>query len=156
VKIDPTRLAPWWPRGPGAEKPKSRLQLAREEEQSLPKQKKIKIKRDPLPHELEFAALRAAKRKDKRRVPGSTRQLAKRWIREQHALDPRCRECGVETELPPSGNANCLPHTATVDHIIPVCRGGENHPSNYQLFCFKCNQLKGPGDRSNDKPEIIE
>lgn len=30
----------------------------------------------------------------------------------------------------------------TVDHIVPLSRGGKNEPSNYQLACEKCNKLK--------------
>jgi len=31
----------------------------------------------------------------------------------------------------------------TRDHIIPVSRGGKNHLSNYQVYCWKCNIGKG-------------
>lgn len=31
----------------------------------------------------------------------------------------------------------------TKDHIIPASKGGENHLSNYQTMCEKCNTLKG-------------
>lgn len=32
---------------------------------------------------------------------------------------------------------------ASVDHIIPISRGGLNHHSNYQLTHVKCNNEKG-------------
>lgn len=31
---------------------------------------------------------------------------------------------------------------ATIDHIIPLCKGGRNEKSNFQCTCKKCNQLK--------------
>lgn len=32
---------------------------------------------------------------------------------------------------------------ATLDHIFPRCRGGANHPDNYQNMCGPCNSSKG-------------
>ncbi|MEH2078723.1 MAG: HNH endonuclease [Nostoc sp.] len=44
----------------------------------------------------------------------------------------QCRSCGktnVETNL-------------SIDHIIPIARGGQNDISNLQTLCFTCNQQK--------------
>lgn len=44
----------------------------------------------------------------------------------------QCRSCGkttVETNL-------------SIDHIIPLARGGQNDISNLQTLCFTCNQQK--------------
>jgi 5-methylcytosine-specific restriction endonuclease McrA len=35
---------------------------------------------------------------------------------------------------------------ATVDHIVPISRGGMNDRSNLQLLCGKCNSSKGTHD----------
>lgn len=47
-------------------------------------------------------------------------------------INPRCRWCGVLlTEK-----------TATIDHIIPLGKGGANHKSNLTLACEPCNKSK--------------
>lgn len=35
------------------------------------------------------------------------------------------------------------PNYATIDHVVPLSRGGLDVPSNYQLACHECNQRKG-------------
>jgi 5-methylcytosine-specific restriction endonuclease McrA len=34
----------------------------------------------------------------------------------------------------------------TLDHLIPVCRGGSNHSSNLVTCCLFCNTKKGDTD----------
>ncbi|WP_414552029.1 HNH endonuclease [Anabaena sp. CCY 0017] len=44
----------------------------------------------------------------------------------------QCQSCGktkLETNL-------------TIDHIIPLARGGQNDMSNLHTLCFTCNQQK--------------
>lgn len=48
-------------------------------------------------------------------------------------LGMKCVYCGCTNEL-----------IMTIDHIIPVCRGGKNIDSNKQVCCRICNALKGP------------
>lgn len=31
----------------------------------------------------------------------------------------------------------------TVDHVVPLSRGGADGPSNWVLSCLQCNQRKG-------------
>lgn len=35
------------------------------------------------------------------------------------------------------------PERLTIDHIVPLARGGSDDLSNKQLLCEKCNQNKG-------------
>lgn len=35
------------------------------------------------------------------------------------------------------------PDSATVDHIVPLSKGGHDVQSNWQVMCKKCNLAKG-------------
>ncbi len=37
----------------------------------------------------------------------------------------------------------------TLDHVVPLSRGGLDHPNNYVLACLDCNNRRG-----NEMPEI--
>lgn len=52
-----------------------------------------------------------------------------------------CEYCGTEVlrNVAPKN-----PRRATVDHKIPICRGGKNNRSNYAIACYGCNSAKGP------------
>ena len=52
--------------------------------------------------------------------------LKRRVIREER----RCRRCGSYRYL-------------TVDHIVPLVKGGGNHRANLQCLCKLCNKQKG-------------
>ena len=41
--------------------------------------------------------------------------------------------------------------TATLDHVIPLSRGGLNNDNNYVLACEPCNSKRG-----NSMPEVIK
>ncbi|MBD2676327.1 MULTISPECIES: HNH endonuclease [Nostoc] len=50
------------------------------------------------------------------------------WQRDKY----QCRSCGkTASEI-----------NLTIDHIIPLARGGQNDMSNLQTLCLACNQQK--------------
>jgi 5-methylcytosine-specific restriction endonuclease McrA len=53
----------------------------------------------------------------------------KRWRQLQEILGDVCLKCGVRP--------------VTRDHIVPLARGGLNHPANVQPLCIRCNGVKG-------------
>lgn len=44
-----------------------------------------------------------------------------------------CQYCQNELKL----------HEATIDHVLPICKGGKNEWTNLVIACLKCNQEKG-------------
>ena len=44
-----------------------------------------------------------------------------------------CQYCGIQLDR----------NTATVDHVIPRCRGGNHNWNNVVCCCLKCNRKKG-------------
>lgn len=76
------------------------------------------------------------------RVRGSTTAaVRRRQIFERDGW--RCRLCGKPV---PQDRQAPHPLSATLDHIIPLAKGGAHEPKNVQLAHFACNSAKG--DRS--------
>lgn len=84
----------------------------------------------------------------KRRGPGRIRQaaagrteaqaaIAQRfaWLRQGVARGGRCEYCGKAVTL--DG-----PNQATIDHILPLSRGGSDEPENWAVSCVGCNHTK--------------
>jgi hypothetical protein len=40
-------------------------------------------------------------------------------------------------------NSTRKPNSTSVDHIVPLSKGGADDPSNWALMCRACNQAKG-------------
>jgi len=57
----------------------------------------------------------------------------KRIKRKMLAVDPRCYWCKVTLSAP----------TATLEHIVPLDKGGSNRDDNLALACAHCNQSRG-------------
>lgn len=90
--------------------------------------------------------------RDKRgSAPQRRRRLARLW--DLH--DGICTKCkcltGIARELEKEGFVadhalGILVHPdltvaiATVEHIVPICRGGGNNAENLTLLCWNCNQ----------------
>jgi 5-methylcytosine-specific restriction endonuclease McrA len=35
------------------------------------------------------------------------------------------------------------PNSLTIDHAVPLCRGGRDEEPNWRACCWDCNRLKG-------------
>lgn len=58
-----------------------------------------------------------------------------------------CYYCGKRTHLPQKGNPRQCHNTATLDHIIPLSKGGAYAPSlNCVVACAQCNVERGNTD----------
>jgi 5-methylcytosine-specific restriction endonuclease McrA len=69
--------------------------------------------------------------KHKRRALGSINSTE--WIAKVAMLENKCQGCfKTEPEI-----------KITIDHIVPVSRGGTNHIDNLQPLCMQCNRFKG-------------
>lgn len=80
---------------------------------------------------IELALGQAPEASQKRAKRNSSRM--RRMRRKLHAADPRCHWCRAELEL----------EASTVDHVIPLSRGGSNRDDNVVLACQPCNQRRG-------------
>jgi len=58
----------------------------------------------------------------------------------------RCCYCGTQMNDAKSGENNSKLDTSTVDHVIPKSKGGLDHPDNYVIACYGCNNLRGDQD----------
>jgi 5-methylcytosine-specific restriction protein A len=82
------------------------------------------------------------------RTGSRARKVAARMKAEQ----PWCSSCGS-----PGTAANPL----TIDHIVPLSRGGTNARENKMVLCYRCNRLKSdaigsvPTQTTNDNTIVI-
>ena len=90
----------------------------------------------------------------KRKWQGDHRQRARRYGATyqhvaRHAIfaadGHRCQICGSKTS-----GVWPAPTSATIDHIVPLARGGHHVPENLQTACLSCNVRKGAGT-ANDQ-----
>lgn len=71
--------------------------------------------------------------RDQQRGSASSRGYGARWrslARAAMAAHPYCAGCGATSDL-------------TVDHVVPIARGGTPTPENLQVLCRSCNSAKG-------------
>lgn len=64
-------------------------------------------------------------------------RLSQRAARRERARllkkDPHCRWCGCDLDA----------HTATLEHVVPLARGGTNRRENLAIACEVCNHARG-------------
>ena len=80
------------------------------------------------------------KNKDKRIYrngkPDLSITLTKLYMRDSGA----CQKCGREIDFDCDPNSDYYP---SIDHIIPLAKGGLHSWDNVQLLCRRCNYIKG-------------
>jgi len=64
------------------------------------------------------------------RMRGSVGVTRAEWLEIREFFGGRC--------------AYCLQPANSIDHVVPIARGGRHDPSNVVPACMKCNQQKGP------------
>jgi 5-methylcytosine-specific restriction endonuclease McrA len=72
-----------------------------------------------------------------RSMSGVGERISLRDLMKAHRC--KCCQCGVKCKVPDGHNDE---HEATVDHIVPLSKGGLHIRSNVQLMCRRCNYLK--------------
>lgn len=65
------------------------------------------------------------------------------------AQNHRCCWCGIRMVT-----GGQLSNSATIEHIEPKSKGGEDHPDNYAIACSKCNTKRGTKDIEVFKREL--
>lgn len=72
--------------------------------------------------------------------------LPRKKMHTKRRLEPgtKCAYCGKLLST----------YTVTIDHVVPLSRGGTNDPENLRWCCKKCNTAKGSKlyDEWEDKP----
>lgn len=60
------------------------------------------------------------------------------------AADWKCQRCGCDLTVSVESPRHALftPNYATVDHIVPLAKGGTDARSNLQALCARCNKSK--------------
>jgi len=64
--------------------------------------------------------------------------LCAKLISLSEAQNHRCPYCGCAMRL-----EHGWPDSATIDHVVPKCRGGNNSPLNLVAACARCNSSRG-------------
>lgn len=72
--------------------------------------------------------------------------VEKFWCDYRLGVTPTCYICGRKI---PSGELS-------IDHVIPLAKGGLNISENKKPACKRCNQLKGTFDYSEDLVRVIK
>ena len=63
------------------------------------------------------------------RIRGNGKFTKEEWLEILKEYDYRCIYCGSKERI-------------TVDHALPICKGGTNHKDNIVPACYECNVKK--------------
>lgn len=66
-------------------------------------------------------------------------------------IRPNCQICGIDLDMPTD---RWNPDAATLDHIIPLSKGGSHSLDNVRCVCHLCNSLRGNSDLSDHEVRI--
>lgn len=71
----------------------------------------------------------------------------------------RCVWCGGQPPIPESGQNRLPEWHLTVDHVVPLSKGGVHAMTNLVTMCNTCNQAKAdrllPGARLTQRIELV-
>ncbi len=83
------------------------------------------------------------RRRERRIANEVDRRLRKQWLLSQADDEGRicCEYCKVPCSVRPKKYGN--EYAATVDHKMPLSRGGKDWPTNWAVACNRCNNTKG-------------
>jgi hypothetical protein len=96
-----------------------------------------------VPESLPFSALLSFLKIHGERAAAALRRFE--WRRDRIAVDPSCDFCRRKVGLAKS----------TVDHAVPISRGGPDTPDNWLLSCRRCNNAKGDDTLSEFRERIM-
>ena len=54
-----------------------------------------------------------------------------------------CHWCGRETIYNTDDYKKQPSNKATIEHLVPLSRGGENKYRNFRIACYRCNNARG-------------
>jgi len=66
-----------------------------------------------------------------------------------NAQKGKCHFCGCDTQLRPPTQKRMKKNDATIEHMIPKIKGGNNRRANLKMSCFSCNTNRS--DMNADK-----
>lgn len=111
----------------------------------LRKRDKERYEKDK-PKRLDLASKHAQIRRSRKKMLPYDERITRNRIRQK--LGDNCYYCGVEMDFTPASGRKFKKNHATIEHLIPLSKGGHHIWENVVLACHNCNVVK------NAKSEI--